>query len=130
MSSYFIRWGMNMTLSDEDYASIEQYDIVMGNVLGLTNDYFSWNVEKDQETDRMRNGVMVLMKENSITADAAKMMLLGVIVEQESTAAKIKEEILKKPASKEILQYFEAIELYVGGSCYWHSTAPRYQIFE
>ncbi|CDM38337.1 Terpenoid synthase [Penicillium roqueforti FM164] len=130
MSSYFIRWGMDMTLSEEDYASIEQFDIAMGNVLGLTNDYFSWNIEKDQETDRVRNGVVVLMKEYHTTADAAKMILLGVIVEQESLAAKLKEERLKKPASKEILQYFEAIELYVGGSCYWHSTAPRYQVFE
>ncbi|KAJ5961363.1 uncharacterized protein N7479_008513 [Penicillium vulpinum] len=130
MSSYFIRWGMNMTLTEEEYASVEQFDIAMGNVVGLTNDYFSWNVEKDSQTDRLRNGVMVLMKEHQTTADAAKAMLLGVIVEQESLAAKLKEERLKKPASKKILQYFEAIELYVGGSCYWHSTAPRYQIFE
>ncbi|CAP94012.1 Pc16g13420 [Penicillium rubens Wisconsin 54-1255] len=68
------------------------------------------------------------MKEHNITADAAKMILLGVIVEQESLAAKLKKERLEKPTSKEILQYFEAIELYVGGSCYWHSTAPRYQM--
>ncbi|OOG00065.1 hypothetical protein ASPCADRAFT_512610 [Aspergillus carbonarius ITEM 5010] len=130
MSSYFIRWGMGMALSDEDYASIEPYDIAMGNVLGLTNDYFSWNVEKDQPTDRVRNGVMVLMKEYNVTADAARMMLLGIIVNEESRAAKLKEERLKRPISREILQYFEAIELYVGGSCYWHSTAPRYQVFE
>ncbi|CAI7607470.1 unnamed protein product [Penicillium glandicola] len=130
LSSYFIRWGMDMTLSEEEHASIEQFDIAMGNVLGLTNDYFSWNIEKDQETDRVRNGVVVLMKEHHTTADAAKMMLLGVIVEQECLAAKLKKERLKKPVSKEILQYFEAIELYVGGSCYWHSTAPRYQVFE
>lgn len=78
----------------------------------------------------MRNGVVVLMKEHNITADAAKMILLGVIVEQESLAAKLKKERLEKPTSKEILQYFEAIELYVGGSCYWHSTAPHYQVFE
>lgn len=119
-----------MALSTEDYASIEQYDFVMGNVLGLTNDYFCWNVEKDQDTDRMRNGVMVLMKELKTSAEAAKMMLLGIIVEQEVQAATLKEERLKQSVSNEILQYFEAIELYVGGSCYWHSTAPRYRIFE
>lgn len=95
-----------MTLSDEDYASIEQYDIVMRNILGLNNDYFSWNVEKDQVTDRMRNGVMVLMNQHNTSADAAKMMLLGIIVEQESRAAKLKEERLRKPVSEEILQYF------------------------
>ncbi|KAJ5631944.1 hypothetical protein N7490_008283 [Penicillium lividum] len=130
MSSYFIRWGMSMDLSTEEYTSIEQYDIAMGNVLGLTNDYFSWNIEKDQQTDRMRNGVMVLMKEYNITAEAAKSMLLGIIVEQESRAASLKEKKLKGQASNNILQYFEAIELYVGGSCYWHSTAPRYRVYE
>lgn len=130
MSSYFIRWGMGMAMSDEDYATIEQYDIAMGNVLGLTNDYFSWNVEKDQPTDRIRNGVRVLMREHNVTAEMAKTLLLGVIVEEERRAAKLKEERLKQPASVELLQYFWAIELYVGGSCYWHSTAPRYQIFE
>ncbi|KAJ5833987.1 Terpenoid synthase [Penicillium robsamsonii] len=128
MSSYFVRWGMGMSLSEEDYASVQQFDIAMGNVLGLTNDYFSWNMERDQQADRMRNGVAVLMKEHHTTAEAAKVMLLGIIVEQESLAAKLKEERLRTPASKEIMQYFEAIELYVGGSCYWHSTAPRYQV--
>ena len=121
---------MGITLSEDDYEYIRQYDTAMGNVLGLTNDYFSWNVEKDQPTDRIRNGVRVLMREHGITAEIAKTLLLGVIIEEESKAAKLKEQRLKKPVSKEILQYFDAIELYVGGSCYWHATAPRYQVFE
>lgn len=130
MSSYFIRWGMGIALSDEDYESIRAYDIAMGNVLGLTNDYFSWNIEKDQTTDRVRNGVRVLMKEHNVTADVAKVLLLGVIVEEEAKAANLKEKRLKEPVSEEVALYFEAIELYVGGSCYWHATAPRYQVFE
>ena len=36
-----------MALNTEDYASMEQYNLVIGNVLGLTNDYLSWNVAKD-----------------------------------------------------------------------------------
>lgn len=130
MSSYFIRWGMGIEMSDEDYESIRAYDVALGNVLGLTNDYFSWNIEKDQTTDRVRNGVRVLMKEHNVTADVAKVLLLGVIVEEESKAARLKEKRLKEPVSEEVALYFEAIELYVGGSCYWHATAPRYQVFE
>lgn len=130
MSSYFIRWGMGIAMSDEDYESIRAYDVALGNVLGLTNDYFSWNIEKDQVTDRVRNGVRVLMKEHNVTADIAKVLLLGVIVEEEGKAAKLKEKRLKEPVSEEVALYFEAIELYVGGSCYWHATAPRYQVFE
>ncbi|KAF2170473.1 hypothetical protein M409DRAFT_64201 [Zasmidium cellare ATCC 36951] len=130
ISSYFIRWGMGIELSQEDYQSIESFDIAMGNVLGLTNDYFSWNVEKDQPTDRIRNAVRVLMKEHGIESGAAQMMLLGIIIEEESRAATLKQDRLKSSVSEELRRYFEAIELYVGGSCYWHATAPRYQIFE
>lgn len=130
MSSYFICWGMAITLDDDDYESIRQYNTVMGNVLGLTNDYFSWNVERVQQGPGVRNAVRVLMKQHGIPADAAKRLLLGTIVEEESKAALLKQERLKKPVSEEILLYFEAIEVYVGGSCYWHATAPRYQIVE
>ncbi|POR31036.1 Terpene synthase [Tolypocladium paradoxum] len=130
MSSYFIRWGMDITLDDDDYESIQQYDTVMGNVLGLTNDYFSWNVEKVQQAPGIRNAVRVLMKQHGISGDAAKTLLLGMIIEEEGKAARLKQERLKKPVSEEVLLYFEAIEVYVGGSCYWHATAPRYQIVE
>lgn len=121
---------MGITMSEEDYKSIEQFDIAMGNILGLTNDYFSWHVEKNQVTDRVRNGVYVLMKEHGLKDDVAKPLLLGVIVEEETKAARLKEQRLKKPCSEEIIRYFEAIELYVGGSCYWHATAPRYQVYD
>ncbi|KAF5879411.1 putative sesquiterpene cyclase protein [Botrytis fragariae] len=130
ISSYFIRWGMGIALNDADYESIKQYDFTMGNILGLTNDYFSWNVEKNQTTDRIRNGVSVLIKQHNISPDAAKSLLLGLIVEEESKAARLKEERLKRAISHELSMYFEAIELYVGGSCFWHATAPRYRVFE
>ncbi|KFY05030.1 hypothetical protein O988_00324 [Pseudogymnoascus sp. VKM F-3808] len=62
MSSYFVRWGMGLTLTTEDYDSIKDFDTAMGNTVGQTNDYFSWFVEEHQNTDRVRNGVRVLMK--------------------------------------------------------------------
>jgi hypothetical protein len=125
MSSYFIRWGMGTVLREEEYESTKEWDTVMGAVLGLTNDYFSWNVEKDRQASRVHNGVFILMKQHSISAEAAKTLLLGIIVERESRTAKLREERLKQPASKEVLRYIEALELYVGESCYWHATAPR-----
>ncbi|KAJ6780124.1 hypothetical protein PWT90_03837 [Aphanocladium album] len=130
ISSYFIRWGMGMTLTTAEYESIRDYDIAMGNVLGLTNDYFSWNVEKDQPTDRIRNGVRVLSREHNVPPDAAKKMLLGSIIEEEERAATIKKRRIMQPVSESVAMYFDAIELYVGGSCYWHATAPRYQKFD
>ncbi|KFY02838.1 hypothetical protein V490_00386 [Pseudogymnoascus sp. VKM F-3557] len=130
MSSYFIRWGMGLTLTTEEYDSVRNFDVAMGNILGLTNDYFSWFVEEHQNTDRVRNGVRVLMNEHNVDADIARDLLLGIIVKEEVKAKRLKEERLKNNASDEILQYFQAIELHIGGSCYWHATAPRYQKFE
>lgn len=121
---------MGIALSDEDYESIKEYDLAMGNILGLTNDYFSWEVEKDQPTDRIRNGVRVLMREYNLPSGAARELLLGMIVKEESKAARLRDTRLKHPVSKELSMYIEAIELYVGGSCYWHATAPRYRIYE
>ncbi|KAI1261184.1 isoprenoid synthase domain-containing protein, partial [Xylariaceae sp. FL1019] len=129
MSSFFIRWGMGMSLRVAEYESIREYDTAMGNILGLTNDYFSWKVEQDQPTDRIRNGVRVLTREHNIAAESAQKLLLGMIVEEEARAAYLKAERLKASVSPGISQYFHAIELYVGGSCYWHATAPRYQTF-
>ena len=91
----FIRWGVGITLSQDDYESIRQYDFTMGNILGLTNDYFSWDVEKNQTTDRIRNAVRVLIKQHDISPDAAKSLLLGLIVEEESKSAELKKERLK-----------------------------------
>ncbi|PHH85961.1 hypothetical protein CDD83_10935 [Cordyceps sp. RAO-2017] len=55
VAAFFIRWGMGITIADQEYESIREYEMAMGNVFGLTNDYFSWNVEKDQRADRRRN---------------------------------------------------------------------------
>ncbi|PQE31471.1 geranylgeranyl pyrophosphate synthase protein [Rutstroemia sp. NJR-2017a WRK4] len=114
ISSYFIRWGMGTVMSEEDYESIREYDICMGNILGLTNDYFSWHVEQNQPTDRIRNAVRVLMRQHNLPAEVAQKLLLGIIIEEESKAVKLREERLKTYASKNVLQYIEAIELYVG----------------
>lgn len=64
------------------------------------------------------------MNEHNTTKEVSKTLLLGVIIQEESRAAKLTYGGLKKQASEEFMKYFEAIELYVGGSCYWHATAP------
>ncbi|RJE22361.1 hypothetical protein PHISCL_05303 [Aspergillus sclerotialis] len=130
ISSYFIRWGIDLTLTDAEYESIRDFDFSMGAVLGLTNDYFSWEVERGQETDRPRNAVPVLMKEYGVSDPIAKTLLKGIIMDEEEKACRLKQKVLESTdsVSPAVLQYIEAIELYVGGSCYWHATAPRYKV--
>ncbi|KNG81121.1 hypothetical protein ANOM_011429 [Aspergillus nomiae NRRL 13137] len=132
ISSYFIRWGMGLVLTDAEYELVRDFDFSMGVILGLTNDYYSWNVEKNQKTDRVRNAVKVLMNEYNVSDAVAKPLLRGLIVDEEEKACRLKQKLLKTPdtLSPALLQYIEAIELYVGGSGYWHATAPRYKVQE
>ncbi|KAF7592310.1 hypothetical protein BBP40_000366 [Aspergillus hancockii] len=111
ISSFFIRWGMGLTLTDEEYESIRDFDFSMGIILGLTNDYFSWNVEKDQNTDRIRNAVRVLMKEHAISDTIARTLLRGVIVDEEEKACRLKREVLASSPSMAVKEYIKAIEL-------------------
>lgn len=130
MSSYLIRWGMDLTLSDEEIELIKDFDFSMGAVMGLTNDYFSWNVEKDRETDRLRNAVRVLMTEYQVPDRVAKAQLKEIILDEEEKACRAKHKVLESYDSPppKISEYFEAIELYIGGCCYWHTTAPCYRV--
>ncbi|KAI2853848.1 hypothetical protein CBS147343_8656 [Aspergillus niger] len=111
ISSFFIRWGMDLTLTDAEYAQIASFDFSMGIILGLTNDYYSWAVEKDQVTDRMRNAVRVLMNEYNVPDTIAKSLLRGLIVDEEEKAARLKREILDDGPSAAVMQYIDAIEL-------------------
>ncbi|KAG9252302.1 isoprenoid synthase domain-containing protein [Emericellopsis atlantica] len=129
MSSFLMRWGMGFDLSEE-YAQVKEYDMAIASAAGLTNDYFSWNVEKNQPTDRVRNGVDVLRRELKLSDSAAMTMLAGVIVDEERRAVKLKQALFKQEPSERVLQYCTAIELFAGGSCYWQATAPRYQVQE
>ncbi|KEF55661.1 uncharacterized protein A1O9_08411 [Exophiala aquamarina CBS 119918] len=121
---------MGLVLSDEDLSAVHAFDISMGTVLSLMNDYFSWAMEAGQDTDRVRNGVHVLMKQHGLSADVARSTLLGMMVEEEAHAVRLREHCLRGSVSDGLHQYIEAMELYVGGASFWTATAPRYQMVE
>lgn len=95
-------------------------------MLALTNDYFSWNKEKYQATDRVRNAVRVLMKQYSLPQEQARLLLKGIIIEEEEKAKRLRMEIESQPMSDNLRRYVDALELYAGGNCYWSATCPRY----
>jgi hypothetical protein len=54
------------------------------------------------------------------------MLLKGMIVDEEEKAKRLRMEIESQPMSHDFQRYVEALELYVGGNCYWSATCPRY----
>lgn len=117
---------MNIHLTDEETASVQEFEWTLGGVLALTNDYFSWRKEKLQSTDRIRNAVPVLMHQYSLSQEVARVLLKGLIVEEEEKAKKLRMKLEEREMSADLKRYVEALELYAGGNFYWSATCPRY----
>lgn len=118
---------MNIHLTDEEVEAVREFEWTLGGVLALTNDYFSWKKEKLQSTDRVRNAVPLLMRQYSLPQEQAKLLLKGLIIEEEEKAKRLRL-ALEGPdgLSDDFKRYIEALELYSGGNCYWSATCPRY----
>lgn len=119
---------MDLTLTNAEYAQIIFFNFSMEIILSLTNDYYSWAVEKNQVTDRIRNTVRVLINKYNIPDTITKSLLRELIVDEKKKTARLKRKILDDGLSTAVIQYINIIKLYVGGSCYWHATTPRYKI--
>ncbi|KAF5345942.1 hypothetical protein D9758_011430 [Tetrapyrgos nigripes] len=157
-----LRWSMNFStsidlpsfsssfavdLGVEDhglYSTLTSFQLKIGVIAGLGNDYYSWDREKKHYSgcsDRLMNAVPVLMREHSIEEDEAKEVLKEVIVDQASSVEELMEQLgvgggdgkreepiygrMQKP---ELRRYLEALEYLAGGYVYWCSTCPRYRI--
>jgi len=118
---------MNIHLTDQESKAVEEFQWTLGGILALTNDYFSWNKESLQSTDRIRNAVPLLMRQYSLPKEQAKLLLKGMIVEEEEKAKRLRLALERSDTlSSDLKRYIEALELYSGGNCYWSATCPRY----
>lgn len=118
---------MDIQLTDEEMRAVTDFERTLGCVLALTNDYFSWRKEKHQSTDRMRNAVPILMRQYKLPESQARMLLKGIIVEEEEKAKRLRLKLESRPnLSADFKRYIEALELYCGANCYWSATCPRY----
>ncbi|KAJ3774489.1 isoprenoid synthase domain-containing protein [Lentinula raphanica] len=70
-----LRWAMDLPPAIQNNPLAKAYEHIIGVIVGLSNDYFSWDMERQEATDRIRNAVPVLMKEHSISEPKAKSML-------------------------------------------------------
>ena len=99
--------------------------------LGLTNDLFSWDKERDAAKERGQphvvNAIWVLMGELSIPENQAKAVCREKI--QESVAdclVKVKEAQSDPELSPDLRAFVEAIQYSVSGNLVWSLDCPRY----
>ncbi|KAF8955786.1 hypothetical protein BDZ97DRAFT_1764514 [Flammula alnicola] len=68
--SHFTRWAMDIYLMKEEILAMHEFEWMLGGVLALTNDYFSWRKEKFHSTDHGRNTVPLLMQQYSLPEES------------------------------------------------------------
>jgi hypothetical protein len=116
-----------LKLAEKEELLARKYEHVIGVIVGLTNDYFSWQMERGQPTDRIRNAVPVLMKEYNLPDEQDRTLLKGIIVNEEEKVRKLNFEMdTKKDVSEDLKNYTSALGLFAAGYSFWCATCPRY----
>ncbi|KAG7094396.1 hypothetical protein E1B28_007996 [Marasmius oreades] len=125
-----ILWAMDVDLSPEEADSelLHDFKYSIGVIVGLINDYYSWEREKrqQQDSDRIRNGVAVLMKQHNLSDQDAKAAVKKMIIEEE---LKI-HTMLENPQleiSTALKRFLDGLRMFAGGYSFWCATCPRYQ---
>jgi hypothetical protein len=124
-----LRWAMKipLNLNQRDEGLANKYEHIVGVIVGLTNDYFSWEMEAQQTSDRVRNAVPVLMVEHSVSEPQAKSILKEVILNEEKKATELKNSIEDAmDIGGQLRSYLSMLELFAAGYSYWCATCPRY----
>ncbi|KAF9262057.1 terpenoid synthase [Marasmius fiardii PR-910] len=124
----FMQWTIDNYLNEEETKLTKDFYVASGRVMALTNDYWSWEMEKKKSLDRsagIRNVIPVVMKQFSLSEKDAKIIVKGYAVEAEEIMWKLGQE-LKNSGSQNIKNYVDAMMLLMGGSGFWSATAPRY----
>ncbi|KAJ7776604.1 isoprenoid synthase domain-containing protein, partial [Mycena maculata] len=120
----FMQWTLNVYLTSDETELCSAFYMAGGRVMAITNDYFSWRMEKREETDRVRNAIPVVMKQYAMSESDATLFVKGVLVDAEQKTARLGKAL--KGSSENIRRYVEGMEYLLGGSGFWSATCPRY----
>ncbi|OTB07495.1 hypothetical protein M426DRAFT_267931 [Hypoxylon sp. CI-4A] len=123
----FMQWTLGIHLDQSKTELSRDYYFSCGRVMGLTNDLYSWKVERIEPGDRQWNAVPIIMKQYNIREKDATVFLRGLIMYHEQETRRLGLELLRKTGeSPKMIRYVGAMGLMLGGNCYWSSTCPRY----
>ncbi|KAI0974822.1 terpenoid synthase [Xylaria arbuscula] len=126
----FMQWTMGLQLNEAETDEAHNFYMSAGRVMGLTNDLYSWNVERTEAidaADRKWNAVPVIMQQYDLSEEDAAVFLRGLIVHHEQVTRELGQVLLRRFAySSTMTTYVESVGLMLGGNCFWSATCPRY----
>ncbi|KAL0575440.1 hypothetical protein V5O48_006531 [Marasmius crinis-equi] len=129
--SQMLLWGMDIDLSFAELESdlLAKIKYSSGIIAVLANDYFSWEREKRQQydSDRIRNAVAVLMKQDDVSEEEAKEGVKKIIIEEEGRIRNllaVAQETGK--VSEALRRYLDGLQSFASGYQFWCATCLRY----
>lgn len=127
----FMQWTLDICLSPTEQDICHEMCLSAGRAMGLTNDLYSWNVERNDPADRQWNAVPVIRKQYNLSEEDAVVYLKGLIVQHEQRTRQLGVDITRRCAgSNKMAKYVKAMGLMLGGNCFWSSNCPRYNTVE
>ncbi|KAK6204002.1 hypothetical protein LQW54_008575 [Pestalotiopsis sp. IQ-011] len=129
-----LTFGMALTIPESEYDRCMQLARPGYAALGLTNDLYSWEKEK-QDALRLKqeyvfNSIWVIMREMQVTEEQAKAICAEEIKKHVSEFTGIVETAKKDDGlSKDLRTYLEAVMYSCSGNLVWSITCPRYHEF-
>ncbi|KAI8955300.1 fusicoccadiene synthase [Xylaria longipes] len=129
-----LTFGMALTIPDDEYEICMETARSGYAALGLTNDLFSWEKERDDAMgtglDYVFNAIWVIMKERSVTEAEAKIICCSEIQKYISTFRQTVEETKHNSClSQDLRTYLEAVLYSISGNLVWSIYCPRYREF-
>src|SRR5881628_4063401 len=92
----FMQWTLGICLNDAEISLSREFYLSSGRVMGLTNDLYSWNVEKSRSQGRHWNAVRVIMSQYTLKEVDALIYLKGLVVAHEQETRRLGAEALRK----------------------------------
>jgi len=122
---------MGLTIPDEEYDLCSELAKPAYAALGLTNDLYSWEKEREEAKgagqDRVFNAIWVIMRERSVGEQEAKLICRAEIKKWISASCRIVDETRDNSSlSKDLRTYLEALLFSYVGNLAWSITCPRY----
>lgn len=126
MESY-MQWTMGMELTPAEQELCHEFGLSAGRAMGLTNDLYSWNVERHDRAERQWNAVPMVMQQYGLQEEDAIVFIKGLAVHHEQETRRLGAELRRDHVhSLKIQRYVESMGLMLGGNSFWSSSCPRY----
>lgn len=130
------RFGMDLSLSEQELHSVDHIFQSADSALVLTNDYYSWEreyaVSQRVGAGRIVNSVELFMRTNGLSADDAKQAIKQHIIAYEKEYSERKNVFYQThpDISVSLRRWVEVAGTIIAGNHYWCTRCPRHHVFD